>query len=361
MRILFCGGGTAGHVNPAIAIAQTFKRNYPMSKIAYVATLNGIENELVRFKKYYIDVIGFKRALSFKNVTFLVKMIKAINDSKRIIEEFRPNIVFGTGGYATYPVISAAKKMGIKTVLHESNVIPGKAILALESKADKIFVNFEETKDYLKCSEKIIRTGNPVRSFPDMEKLSEIKKSLGIKTKYIILCVGGSLGAERINNAVFELIDNYLKYKKDVTLVWSTGIREYDNVCQRLKLKNLNKLCNLIVSKYFENLLDYISVSDIVVSRAGAMSISELALLGKCSILIPSPNVTNNHQVINARTLEKANASCVITEDKLFDFVDVVKELLGNERERKMLGENIKHFAVRDSNRLIMTEMLDLL
>ena len=150
MRVLLCGGGTAGHVNPAIAIGEIIEKNEPDSKIAYVVTKNGIENELVAYKKYTIDVKGFRRNKIFSNIKRVILLSRAIKESKKIINEFRPDMIVGTGGYATFPVIYAGQKMGIKTALHESNYFPGKAIKSLYKKTDLVMVNFEETKELLK-------------------------------------------------------------------------------------------------------------------------------------------------------------------------------------------------------------------
>lgn len=361
MRVLFCGGGTAGHVNPSIAIAQTVMRNSSDNKVAYVVTENGIENRLVDFKKYKIDVIGLKRSLSPKNLTFLLKQLKAVERCKEFIREFRPDIIFGTGGYATYPVITAGKKLGIKTVLHESNAIPGKAILALEKKVDKIFVNFSESQRYFKCKEKIVRTGNPLRNGFEIYTKKEAKKLLGIDEKYVILCVGGSLGAQRINDAVADMLENLVCQRKDVCLVWSTGKKELERVMGILQSRGLKRVKNMIVSDYFDNMPMIMASADIVVSRAGAMTISELAFMNKASIIVPSPNVTNNHQIINARALSDSLSAIMITEDRLYTLTDAVRELLNNEKQRKSMEKNIEQYAVRNANKLIFKNMVELL
>ncbi|MBE6674169.1 MAG: undecaprenyldiphospho-muramoylpentapeptide beta-N-acetylglucosaminyltransferase [Ruminococcaceae bacterium] len=361
MRVLFCGGGTAGHVTPAIAIAQTIMRNSNENKVAYVVTRNGIENRLVDFKKYVIDVIGFKRKFSFDNFKFIYKQIKAIEDCKRIITEFHPDIVFGTGGYATYPVVIAAKKMGIKTVLHESNAIPGKAVLSLQKKVDKILINFEDSKKYFKHSDKIILTGNPIRNNFEAYEKAEIKRQLGIRQRYVILCTGGSMGANRINSSAVELIDNIVKLQKEIFFIWSTGKKEYESSIQMLKSRGLFGLNNVMLSDYFANMPQLMASADVVISRAGAMTISELAYTKKASILVPSPNVTNNHQYINASTLEKSGAAIMITEDKLYLLVDIVKDLIYNESKRKLLEENIGEYAMKDANKKIFSILYNML
>ncbi len=353
MRVLFCGGGTAGHVNPAIAVAQTIMRNSNENKVAYVTTLNGIENQLVSFKKYQIDVVGFKRKLTLKNFSFLHKQIVAIDKSKEIINEFRPDAVFGTGGYATVPVVIAAKKMGIPVILHESNVIPGKAILTLQGKADKILINFSESEKYFKNKDKLMHVGNPIRAGFEYESKEKIKKYLGIKEKYIILCMGGSLGAQRINNSTIELLNNFINFKKDILLIWSTGKNDYSKVLDDISKRGLNNLKNVIVTDYIKNVPEIMSCSDLVISRAGAMTISELAHCKKASVLVPSPNVTNNHQYLNAKALEVSGAAVLITEDKLYTLIDTVKDLIENKGKRALLENNISEYCKKDANKAI--------
>ena len=353
MRVLFCGGGTAGHVNPAIAMAQTVMRNSSENKIAYVATENGIENELVDFKKYHIDVIGLKKRLSFGTIKFLKKQMMAVEKCKEIIKEFRPDVVFGTGGYATYPVIIAARKMGVKTILHESNVIPGKAIKALEKKADKILVNFEESKSYFKDKSKIVRTGNPLRRGFEIYKKEKARKELGITAKNVILCISGSLGAKRINDAAIEMIDNLVKHQNETYFVWSTGKNEYSRVKDILENKGFNRLKNVVVSDYFQNIPQIMAAADVVISRAGAMTISELASMSKAAILIPSPNVTNNHQFLNAKALDDSLSAIMITEDRLYTLIDMTRELLTNEEKRKKYEQNISEYSLKNANRTI--------
>ena len=361
MRVLFCGGGTAGHVNPSIAVAQTVMRNSNDNRVAYVATENGIENRLVDFKKYHIDVVGFKRGLSFKNVSFLYKQIKAVEKCKDIIREFRPDVIFGTGGYATYPVITAGHKLGVKTVLHESNAIPGKAILALEKKADRIFINFAESAKYFKRKDKILRTGNPLRCGFEAYAKSEAKKQLGIKEKYVVLCVGGSLGAERINDAVIEMLENFIFQRKDVYLIWSTGRRGYGSVKQRLSSRGLHRIKNLLVDEYFDNMPMLMAAADVVVSRAGAMTVSELAYMNKASVLVPSPNVTNNHQYVNAKALYDSMSAVLVTEDRLYTLTDTVRDLINDEGRRREMEKSIGQYAIKNANKLIFNSMVELL
>ena len=360
MRVLFCGGGTAGHVNPALAVAQTVMRNSSENRVAYVTTLKGIENELVEFKKYPIDVSGLKKGLSFKNISILFKQMKAIERCKEIICEFRPDIIFGTGGYATFPVVVAGKRLGIKTVVHESNALPGKAIKHLEKKVDRVFVNFEESKEYFKCKSKIVHTGNPLRKSIEFSK-SEARKQLDIKHNFVIVCTSGSLGSQRVNSAAISLIENLISNRKDILFIWSTGKNEYERAISELRRRKIENLDNVIIRDYYQGMPTILSSADLVISRAGAMTISELAYLKKATILVPSPNVANNHQYINARALELSRAATVITEDRLYTLFDTVKELLSNEKKRKDLEENIGKYAICDANKIIYGQLAELI
>ncbi len=358
MRILFCGGGTAGHVYPNLAIAQAFERNESNLHLAYVTTKNGIENEIIDFKKYPIDVIGIQKVFSMKNFKVAKLLFNAIAESKRIIKQFKPDVIVGTGGYATFPVIYAGHKLGIKTVLHESNLIPGKAIKHLEKYADKIFVNFEESKAFFKKKDKVVRTGNPIRQGYFSVDKHKARADLLINEQYVIVCFGGSLGAEKINESAINLIENLVKYRNDVLLIWSTGKRNYNKCILELEKKGLYNLKNIRVSGYINNMPEVISSADIVISRAGAMTISELSLCGKCTIFIPSPNVANNHQYKNAKIICDSNGGKMISESELYRLPDEIKELLESITKRKMLEENIKKFSLRDSNKMIYKEIL---
>lgn len=360
MRILFCGGGTAGHVNPALAIAQTVMRNSPDSAFAYVATNEGIENKLVPFKKYHINVTGLKRSLSLSNVKAAYLTLRAIGKSKKIIEDFQPDIIIGTGGYSTYPVIFAGSKLGIKTAVHESNAIPGKAIKMLQSRVDRIFVNFEETSKYFDVKDKVVHTGNPLRNGFNSYERAEARRMMGIKEKYVVLCYGGSLGASRVNDGALELIENLISDSPDVLFIWASGKREYGRVKELLHAKKYDRLENLRFSDYIYDMPEKVAAADIVICRAGAMSVSEMASSGKCTIFIPSPNVTDNHQYKNAKIIGDAGAATVITEDQLYKLTDTVKELLSDDKKRLSMAKKIRSFSVSDANKRIYKEILSM-
>lgn len=361
MRVLLCGGGTAGHVNPAIAIGETIIKNLPESKIAYVATLKGIENELVHFKKYHINVSGLKKGISISNFKSLYRMLVAEEKCKEIIKEFCPDVIIGTGGYATYPVIKAGHKLGIKTIVHESNVLPGKAIRMLENHTDMILTNFKESEKYFKKRDKVFCVGNPIRSGFKEGNKDELKTKAGIVEKYVVLCYGGSLGAEKINDSAISVIENLIRSHKDVRLILSTGKRNYYDVCEKLKKKRLDRLENVSVHEYIYDMQQKMAMADIVISRSGAITITELASMKKCAILIPSPNVANDHQLKNALALEEKGACVMITEDKLYSLTDTIKELIENSQARSLLEENIEAFYLPEANKRIYNLILKLI
>ncbi|MBP3495463.1 MAG: undecaprenyldiphospho-muramoylpentapeptide beta-N-acetylglucosaminyltransferase [Clostridia bacterium] len=361
MRVLFCGGGTAGHVNPAIAIAQTIMRNSSDSKVAYVATMNGIENSLVDFKKYHIDIRGMKRRISIENVKTLFLLMDAIKKSKQIIKEFHPDIIVGTGGYATYPVIYAGHKLGVKTVIHESNALPGKATKMLQKKVDKIFTNFKQSERFFKDKNKIINTGNPLRYGFETYDKQKTKLKLNVNEKYVVVCYGGSLGARRINESAIDIIDNFIRYSPNVRFIWSSGKRDYYDMKKILVEKRFDKLSNVELHDYIYNMPEIMAMADIVISRAGAMSISELAASGKCAILIPSPNVADNHQYENARVLEENGAAMLITEDRIYTITDVVRDLVSDDAMRLSMEKEISKFHKASANKIIYQEINNLI
>lgn len=358
MRVLLCGAGSAGHVNPAIAIGETIKKNLPKSKIAYVATVSGIENDLVDFEKFHIDVRGIKRKLSLSNVKSIYLTLTAIRESKRIINEFCPDIVVGTGGYATFPVAYAAHKLGVTVALHESNAIPGKAIKMLEKYADVIFTNFKESEQYFKHKEKLCHVGNPLRSGFDKSVKTELKPT---NSKQVILCYGGSLGSETLNNAALDVADNLIRYRDNIVFILATGKRNYYEVCKKIKERRIDTIKNFIVYEYIYDMASVMANADIVISRAGAITISELAALEKVSILVPSPYVSDNHQLKNAQALENKGAAVVVREDCLYSLTDTLRELLANVNKKEKMRKAISGFYVPDSNEKIYNKILSIL
>lgn len=368
MRVLMTGGGTGGHVNPALAIANTIKENLPDSVIEYVGTSKGIEDRLVAragYKMHHVEIRGIKRSLSPSNIKTAYYILTAPGKAKKLIKEFKPDIVIGTGGYACWPAVKAASEMGIPTALHESNAVPGVAIKALASKVDRIYVNFEKAADEFSDRSKVLHVGNPLLSqFAKIEK-SEAKKRLGIPESchYVLLSYGGSLGAEKINGAMLKFMKEELARHPEIYHIHATGNSSYDSVKKEFDDAGLGELPNAELSEYIYDMPLRMAAADVVVCRAGAMTVSELSLSGKCAVFIPSPNVTNNHQYKNAKVLVDDGAALMFTESEIDAGLDrALLRLLSEEgdEERAKMEKRISGFAVPDANRRIYEDILKL-
>ncbi len=367
MRVLITGGGSGGHVNPALAIANTIKQNDPGAEIAYVGTKKGIENKLVPkagYPMYYVDVKGIKRSLSPSNIKAAYLALTSPIKAKKIIREFKPDLVVGTGGYVCWPVVKAASQMGIPTALHESNAIAGVAVKMLQKSVDRIFLNFEKTGETLSCKkEKLMKVGNPILGgFSSMTR-EEAREKLGIpdKYKYVILSYAGSLGAEKVNDAVLCLMREFTSKHPEVYHIHATGSIELELCTSQFKEMGLDKFENIELCEYIYDMPVRMAAADLTINRAGAMTISELAATGKCSIFIPSPNVAENHQYKNAKVLADKGAAAVFEEKELTDgakpLIAEVEKLLSDSSIREERSEKIRQFAVNDANKLIYNEL----
>lgn len=319
MRILLTGGGTAGHINPAVAIANFIKEKEKNAEFLFVGTRHGLEKELVPKSGYdirFIDVMGLRRSLTAENIRVFAKYIKSMSAARRIIKEFAPDIVIGTGGYVCAPVVKSAHRAKIPTIIHEQNVFPGLAVKMLARDADVTAISFEETKKMIKAK-KILLTGNPLR--PDLFKTvntADLARGFGFDNKPIALMFGGSLGAQKMNEALLEMLCGGIT---SFNLIAATGERYYDDVSQKLKQKGINirEIPNAVVMPYIYDMENVFGAADIIIGRAGAITVSEITALGKAAVLIPSPNVAHNHQEYNARYLQKNGAATMIAESEL--------------------------------------------
>ncbi len=372
MRVIMTGGGTGGHVNPALSIAETIKKNEPDSEIIFVGTKRGIENKLVPAAGYelkHIDVRGIKRSLSPSNIKAFWLAATSPYKAKKLIREFKPDIVIGTGGYVCWPVVKAASMMGVPCVLHESNAIAGVAVRMLQDKVDRIYMNFEATGKTLHTPGKLMKVGNPIPSGFTRISAAEARDKLQIDGKYkrIILSYGGSLGAEKVNEAMLHVMKVYTSKHPEVLHIHATGSIEYEEAMSQFEKAGLDKCENIQMVEYIYDMPLKMAAADLIVCRAGALTVSELAAAGKCPIFIPSPNVTENHQYKNAKVLTDAGAAFVFEEAELANsmsvLVDAVSGLMSDEgeAERLEMTEKIKAFAVPDSNRLIYSDIKKLL
>lgn len=318
MKVLIAGGGTGGHINPGLAIAKYIKQQEPLDEITFVGTKKGLETKLVPregFKLETITVRGFKRKLSFDTIVAVKELIQSFFEASKLIKKIRPDIVIGTGGYVCGPVLYVAAKKGIPTLIHESNAFPGATNRLLSKYVNYVAISFKESEKYFKCNEKLIHTGNPVRQELLNANRLDVIKQLDIATdKPLIVVMGGSRGARKINETVADMLNNY--FKGEFNLIFSTGEAQFDVINSSIRIDD--KYQNMVkVVPYIYNVDKVYVSSDLMICRAGAITISELQTMGIPSILIPSPYVTANHQEHNARSLEKDGGAVVILENEL--------------------------------------------
>jgi len=324
MKVIIAAAGTGGHINPGIAIANKIKQEEPNSEIIFIGTSRGLENDLVPrvgYKLEQINAYGFNRRLNLENLSKMVKTLKSIGEAKRIINSFKPDVVIGTGGYITAVVGYSAKKCKVPVVLHESNAFPGMAVKMLEKKADKILVGFQDAKERLKKSNNVVVTGTPTKiknKNMNQSKKKETLAKLGFENDLpYVLVFGGSQGAKSINEALINIIkeDKNTNYN----LIWATGNGGYEEIKTELEKNKINieNLKNTKVIPYIYNMEEILNAVDLVVSRSGAMTITEISNVGKPAIFIPFPFATENHQEYNARVLEKIGAAKIILDKDL--------------------------------------------
>ena len=366
MRVIIAAAGTGGHINPGIAIANKIKEQEKASEIIFIGTDRGLENDLVPRAGYElktIDAYGLSMKPSIKNLKKLYKTFKGIGEAKKIVREFKPDIVIGTGGYICGAVVLAAKKNNIPVVLHESNAFPGKAVKMLAKKANAILVSFEEAKNRITNCKNVVFTGTPVKvkkqDYGINEKLN-ILKNIGLsETKPIILIFGGSQGAQKINESIINILEN--KLNKNYQILWATGPKQYDIIKEELKQKNIDieNIENSKIVPYIYNMEEAENVADVVVARAGAMTITEISNLGKASILIPLPNVSNDHQMYNAKVLEKIGAAKIITNDSLNGELlnTTINSIVLDSKICKQMGDNAFKISTTDVEEKIYNEI----
>ncbi len=357
MQVLLAGGGTAGHINPAISIADTIKKNEPDSKFLFVGTKNGMESILVPKAGYdieFVEVRGFKRKLTLENAVTVLKALGALSKCRRIIKKFKPDIVIGTGGYVSGPLLFVASMMKIPTLIHEQNVFAGMTSKMLSSWVDTVCISFEDSRSRFEKAKNIVLTGNPIRQELFDLTYKQAREKLGVDEKPLLVSFGGSLGAARLNESMVEYIREMPEDKYNV--LFATGEREYDNV--QKALGGINKK-GVNVVKYIYNMNEAMQGADLLVCRAGAITVSEINALGKPSVLIPSPNVTDNHQFFNAKALVDKNAAVMIEEKVLNNntFCSTVNSLMEDSVRRSEMSEMSKKMGIKNANELIYNEI----
>lgn len=359
MKVMIAAGGTGGHVNPALAVAGEIKRQHPEAEICFVGTPDRIEAKIVPQAGYplkTIEISGFKRGFSpaeiKANIKTVERLLKSSGAVKKIIKEFNPDVVVGFGGYVSGPVVRMAAKMGIPTAIHEQNAYPGVTNKALAEMVDEVMLTVEAAKEHLKLRKEPIITGLPVRG--ELLEADPVvsRTELGFDEKPFVLCMGGSLGADAVNKAIIDVVAARHTADKYNFMI-STG--QYGTwVPDELKNRGVDVENNkrIAVRTYIDDMARCLSAADLVICRAGASSLSEFEALGKPSILIPSPNVTENHQFHNAMALVNNGAACIIEEkdltgEKLGALVD---ELLADKHRLDSIGENARKMAITDAS-----------
>ncbi len=347
---MISGGGTGGHIFPAIAIANALKRINPEVEILFVGAEGRMEMEKIPAAGYQIiglPVSGFPRKLSLKFFSFFIKLLKSMIKARRIVKTFRPDIAVGVGGYASGPALRAAASKRIPYVIQEQNSYPGITNKLLAKKANKIFVAYENMERFFP-QEKIIISGNPIRQdiIHNPEKTAEAFEYFNLNPqKPVILITGGSLGALTINESIAGGINKILE--KDIQIIWQTGKNYIDKAKEILKDYNQE---NIYVNDFIFKMNLAYAMADIIIARAGASTISELCMIGKAAILVPSPNVAEDHQTKNALALSTKNAAVLVTDAEAREkLVDTATELITNESKRLELGNNITKLAKTDS------------
>ena len=366
MKLLFAGGGTAGHINPALAVAGYIKEKHPDAEIFYIGTAEKLEAKLVPEKGYEfhtIDVAGFQRKLTpksvLKNISAVKKAVTASSDSKKLLNQIRPDIVIGTGGYVSGPVLKAAQKLGIKTAIHEQNAFPGVTTKMLASGSDVVMLAMPEAEKFLKLKKKPVITGNPIRGELLSVTKSEARQRMGLDDRPMILSFGGSLGARRVNEAVSELIK------------WHNGTGKFYHIhatgktgfyAMKDSLSGLNLSSEIDVREYITDMDLCMAAADLVICRAGAITLGELQACGKPSVLIPSPYVAENHQFHNAMTLKRAGCAEIIEEKDLSGekLINTVSYLIENKPKLQTMSEAAKKSAIIDANQRIYDEIMKL-
>ncbi len=360
-RVLISGGGTGGHIFPAISIANAIRRRFPAADILFVGADNRMEMERVPAAGYPIEglsISGFDRKNLFRNIGVLIRLQRALAKARSIVRSFRPDIAIGVGGYASGPTLKAAQRLGVPTLIQEQNSYAGVTNKLLAKKAGRICVAYDGMDRFFPA-DKIVMTGNPVRKnlLDNTMTQAEAKVALGFDPERpLLLIVGGSLGARTINESVAASVDRLTE--GGVQLLWQTG-KSYAGA---EAVKTAEKHDGVRAMTFITDMDVAYRAADLVVSRAGAGSISELQLLGKACVLVPSPNVAEDHQRKNALALVSADAAVMVADDECREkLADTVRELMADEGRRKALSDNIAAMALRDSDEKIVDTVIELL
>ena len=370
MRVIFTCGGTAGHVNPALALAGLMRQRDPQTAVLFVGTPDGMERELVAKAGYdyaAVEVDSFRRSMRPEAMRHNLHAVGALARSgpaaKAILREFRPDLVVGTGGYASFPMVKAAARAHIPTAVHESNSVPGLTTRMLEEYADVIMVGFEDCRQHYRHPERIMVTGTPVRGDFFEKTPLEARQNLAFDDgRPVVVSFWGSLGASHMNEAMLDMFEKERENGFPFHHVHAVGKSGWETMETALRQRELALCPDLDVRQYIYNMATVMRAADLVICRAGASTLAELSCIGKPAILIPSPNVTNNHQERNARVLEHAGGAKVLLEGAFTadDLYNLVSDLLADPAQLAQMAQNMKSAGVSDAAERIADLVLKL-
>ena len=350
MKVIIAAGGTAGHINPGLAVAEKIKKEHPDADIMFVGRKQGMEYKLVTqagYKFSHMEVTGFQRSFSPENIKRNLITVKNLLTANRaadkILNEFKPDLVMGTGGYVSGPIVLRAAKRGIKTALHEQNAFAGVTNKLLSKNVDKVFVATEKASKFMAYPEKCIVCGNPVRAEITLADTAKAKEELGVVGKTVVLSFGGSLGAAMVNKAMQHLA-LHNKNREDIIHFHVVGRYDEGKFVKFLDENNINNPEKIVVNEYLYDIAKYMAAADVIICRCGALTIAELSCMGKAAILIPSPNVAENHQYYNGKVLSDIDAAILIEEKNLNEktITDSFEKLYQNPQLIKDMGQRAK-------------------
>lgn len=352
MNVIIAAGGTGGHITPGIAIGNRLKEEG--HNVLFVGTKNGMEVDLVPkagFDIEYIHARGIRRGNIFKNIKTVTELFKGISEVKKIIKEKKIDLVIGTGGYVTAPAMIAAIKLKVPTLIHESNALPGKTTKWLSSKVDTVAVGFEDALKQLPKAKNGVYTGNPTK-MKDSYLKEECKNKIGC-TKPVVLVFGGSQGAKKLNETMVEFINNTTINEYEI--IYATGPKHYDEIKSLIKVDNPN----VKIEKYIYNMEEVMVASDLAICRSGALTVTELGIVGIPAILIPFPYAAENHQFFNAKTIEDSNAGIIIEEKDLTcdKLKETINDILNNKEKLDSMTKNAKKSEMKNAMENIMKEI----
>ena len=359
MRVIFTCGGTGGHINPALAVAKLLRERRPEAEILFVGAVDGMEANLIPREGFQLETLTiasylrkFTPAAVWHNVRTAVQIRRALRRADEIIDEFQPDVILGTGGYASFPMLKQGTKRHIPTAVHESNAVPGLATRMVADQVDKILVSFEECRSAYRHPERVEVVGMPVREEFLYTKRTDARKALGLGDEPLVVSAWGSLGAREMNKKITEFMRLESKEK-----LWrhihATGSFGWRWMPEYVKEQGVDLAANpqIVMQEYIYNMPELMAAADVVLGRAGASTLNEIAVAGTPCVIVPSPNVTNNHQEKNAKILENHGAAVVLHENSCDGALlyETVKALLADEPRRAQMRRNLRALAVVDS------------